>query len=496
MATNKLSTSLQKTHDKLKGFVGSGDEKSVKEVLGTLSTADKVKILCEPDRSHGFTLLHKAAMNDNMAVVRSMVASLPAADLHKILTAQNKVNETAVHAAAYKGFEDVVKCMLEQLPQPDLFKTLKVLDKHGYTAVFGAAKRGYVNVARCIRQLVAKADWAKLLMLKNNQSKTIIYWAAQEGNTELVKFLVETISDEDYVKLMTVKNSYGQSPIFRAASNGKLDTLKCLIDRVSGSELYRLLIDKSLEGLTPLHMAASSGLVDGIRELLGKLDPADRIEALNVKNKQGQTAKEMAVQEKQKEAAAILDEIKKQANNEIYGSAQRPKAVTTKSTSETEKSPASVTGSHLVTGISHKVVSSDSGVSSSETDSIPISREIARSATEATATMGDQGLADVLQEVEMGERLGSGGQATVYGGTWLGTPVAIKVLPDSEGFDLSAASMEQVEEYNAIKTLRHPNVVQFYGIAKLDNRIGLVMELCDTDLSLLLKLTRLQNLTF
>jgi len=51
----------------------------------------------------------------------------------------------------------------------------------------------------------------------------------------------------------------------------------------------------------------------------------------------------------------------------------------------------------------------------------------------------------------MGERLGSGGQATVYGGTWLGTPVAIKVLPDSEGFDLSAASMEQVEEYNAIK---------------------------------------------
>jgi len=47
--------------------------------------------------------------------------------------------------------------------------------------------------------------------------------------------------------------------------------------------------------------------------------------------------------------------------------------------------------------------------------------------------------------------LGSGGQATVYEGTWLGTPVAIKMLEHSVEADLSKIAEGYFDEYNAIK---------------------------------------------
>ena len=37
---------------------------------------------------------------------------------------------------------------------------------------------------------------------------------------------------------------------------------------------------------------------------------------------------------------------------------------------------------------------------------------------------------------------------------------------------------------NGFRKLRHPNIVQFLGIAKLEyDSIGVVMELCETDLN-------------
>jgi len=57
----------------------------------------------------------------------------------------------------------------------------------------------------------------------------------------------------------------------------------------------------------------------------------------------------------------------------------------------------------------------------------------------------------VLHSLKVGEKLGSGGQATVYRGTWLSTPVAIKILPNPFGIDLSKTPLHGVEEYNAIK---------------------------------------------
>lgn len=60
-------------------------------------------------------------------------------------------------------------------------------------------------------------------------------------------------------------------------------------------------------------------------------------------------------------------------------------------------------------------------------------------------------LFSVLQELSLGKKLGSGGQATVYEGTWLGTPVAIKMLEHSGEADLSKIAEGYFDEYNAIK---------------------------------------------
>jgi len=57
----------------------------------------------------------------------------------------------------------------------------------------------------------------------------------------------------------------------------------------------------------------------------------------------------------------------------------------------------------------------------------------------------------VLQDVKMKEKIGKGGEASVYSGTWLATPVAIKVLADAQDVDWSTASLENAEEYKALK---------------------------------------------
>lgn len=70
-----------------------------------------------------------------------------------------------------------------------------------------------------------------------------------------------------------------------------------------------------------------------------------------------------------------------------------------------------------------------------------------------------------LSEIKVGARIGKGSYGEVYLGTWQGTTVAVKKLPAhkiNEEF-----LREFAREANLMKTLRHPNVLQFLG-ASLD----------------------------
>ncbi len=89
-------------------------------------------------------------------------------------------------------------------------------------------------------------------------------------------------------------------------------------------------------------------------------------------------------------------------------------------------------------------------------------------------------------KIEWKKRLGGGGNSSVFAGLWLGGVVAVKVLSvsheDKDAFD----AFER--ECALLQQLRHPNIVEFYGVSRDENGMPvIVMEKLDTTLERALK---------
>ncbi|GAM20411.1 hypothetical protein SAMD00019534_035860 [Acytostelium subglobosum LB1] len=83
-----------------------------------------------------------------------------------------------------------------------------------------------------------------------------------------------------------------------------------------------------------------------------------------------------------------------------------------------------------------------------------------------------------FEDLEIGREIGSGGFGKVYKGEYLQTPVAIKkihIAPD----DPNRKDLEKflIREIETIKLFRHPNVIQFVGVAENDGILYIVTEL-------------------
>jgi len=90
-----------------------------------------------------------------------------------------------------------------------------------------------------------------------------------------------------------------------------------------------------------------------------------------------------------------------------------------------------------------------------------------------------------FEELSFGGRIGSGSFGSVVKGKWKTTPVAVKILMDSERQGISTSVMGTfIAELERWKHLRHPHVVQLLGnsIDQTNFRAAFVMELCDTSL--------------
>lgn len=75
---------------------------------------------------------------------------------------------------------------------------------------------------------------------------------------------------------------------------------------------------------------------------------------------------------------------------------------------------------------------------------------------------------DAIQDIEMGEKLGSGHFGNVYKGTWQGAAVALKTLQDK--------SADLLNEVTLLKKLRHPNILCYFGTYSADGKLFLVTE--------------------
>jgi serine/threonine protein kinase len=83
-------------------------------------------------------------------------------------------------------------------------------------------------------------------------------------------------------------------------------------------------------------------------------------------------------------------------------------------------------------------------------------------------TVDDAGV--LLQGVIVGESIGSGSFGDVFSGLFTGTKVALKVVPNADsqavdGTQANAAYREFINECEILSRLRHPNVVQMFGLA-------------------------------
>ena len=71
------------------------------------------------------------------------------------------------------------------------------------------------------------------------------------------------------------------------------------------------------------------------------------------------------------------------------------------------------------------------------------------------------------------EKIGEGGYANIYRGTWLGVPVAIKILKSKHSEN---AETEFMKEAEIVSKLRHPNVILYMGASIFQERYCIITE--------------------
>jgi serine/threonine protein kinase len=79
---------------------------------------------------------------------------------------------------------------------------------------------------------------------------------------------------------------------------------------------------------------------------------------------------------------------------------------------------------------------------------------------------------EMISNIEIKEKLGSGNYGSVYRGLWNGkTAVAVKTLHGAQ-----ASKEQSLSEAKLLQSLKHPNIVQFFGLFIQEGQYYLVME--------------------
>ncbi|KAH3762600.1 Tyrosine-protein kinase Src42A [Pelomyxa schiedti] len=86
-----------------------------------------------------------------------------------------------------------------------------------------------------------------------------------------------------------------------------------------------------------------------------------------------------------------------------------------------------------------------------------------------------------LKNVQIREWRGRGYAGTVYKGLWHGTSVAIKQFFSTPNFEILET------EAIALRSLRHPNILQFFGLATIREQVSVVTEIAEGSLLSLLR---------
>lgn len=160
----------------------------------------------------------------------------------------DKEDRTALHMAAKEDNIKVVKALLASKAAQ---RVIDLWDKESNTSLHIACTHGYEEVA--ILLMDAKADVQK----RNNDEKTPLHLASYFGQNDVVDNIIaikpSTINDFD---------QKGNSALHLAAMNGHFDVITYLL------KCGALVNDKNIESMTALDCAAENGMTEAAKVLL------------------------------------------------------------------------------------------------------------------------------------------------------------------------------------------------------------------------------------
>eukprot|EP01119_Soliformovum_irregulare_P003807 TRINITY_DN14869_c0_g1_i1.p1 TRINITY_DN14869_c0_g1~~TRINITY_DN14869_c0_g1_i1.p1 ORF type:complete len:724 (-),score=103.23 TRINITY_DN14869_c0_g1_i1:43-2214(-) len=80
-----------------------------------------------------------------------------------------------------------------------------------------------------------------------------------------------------------------------------------------------------------------------------------------------------------------------------------------------------------------------------------------------------------FNDVKLGRRIGRGSAGDVFAGLWHGSDVAVKVIP-IQALSKDMASETILQEASLLKSLRHPNILQYMGACAQPNYVCIITE--------------------
>ena len=190
--------------------------------------------------NEGGTLLHHAAMSDNVSLVKKLV------DKYQLNPYQSSIQgRLPIHIAAQKGCTTIVRYFIV-----DKAMNASVTDNEGLTLLHHAAMSDNVSL---VKELVDKYQLDPYQ--SDVQGRLPIHVAAQKGRTTIVTyFIVDKAMDA------SVTDNEGLTLLHHAAMSDNVSLVKQLVDK------YQLNpYQSSIQGRLPIHIAAQKGCTTIVR---------------------------------------------------------------------------------------------------------------------------------------------------------------------------------------------------------------------------------------